>query len=326
MDINEKLNELILKFHVSDCVPQYQKYLKSREFLLKWMREKQGQDIFVIGRKAEVDYFRNIITEVNYGQIYYENMFEDIKDAELRNAELILNISYFWKDEIYIRLVNQNLSDLKICNLYELFEKEGLYWSGDFFDIYNSGYHAFRKGTFSYDCSDFDIGLLFFQHRRRYEIAQNIEVKRKYAELLIFDCIYARDFLNVQKWIKVYANSFGGDKGRKYIAFGEEANRLLQKITLLLEKRRSEDFLVMWLDALEYGEDSDMPFLKSLDQEALSFSNIYTVTPYTGATIKTLFAQARVIEEKSYKLPLIDESNSTFIESIEKRGDRKSVV
>ena len=27
MDINEKLNELVLKFHISDCVPQYQKYL-----------------------------------------------------------------------------------------------------------------------------------------------------------------------------------------------------------------------------------------------------------------------------------------------------------
>ena len=320
MDINEKLNELVLKFHISDCVPQYQKYLKSREVLLAWMKENQNQNIVVIGRKSEVEYFHNIITEVNYGQLYYKGMFENIEEAELREAGFVLNISYFWKDEIFIHLVNQNFSAEKICNLYELLEQENLNWTGDFFDIYNSGYHALKKGTFSYDCLDFDIGLLYFQHRRRYEIAQNVEVKRKYTELLIFDCIYARDFLSAQKWIKVYVNSFGGDRGKNYIAFWEEVNRLLQKIKLLLEERQSEDFLMVWLDALEYGEDNDMPFLKALDQEALSFANIYTVTPYTGATIKTLFAQARVIEEKSYNLPPIDEGNSEFIENIEKRG------
>lgn len=320
MDINEKLNELVIKFHVSDCVPQYQMYLKSREFLLGWMKKNSKQNLLVIGRKAEVDYFRNIIVGVKYEQIYYENMFESIEEKELQDAEMILNISFFWKDEIFIYLVNQGVTEAKINNLYDMFEDEKLYWSGDFFDIYNSGYHAFRMGAFSYDCTNFDIGLLYFQHRRRYEIAQNIEEKRKYMELLIFDCIYARDFLSMQKWIKAYINLFGRDRGKFYIAFEEAVNQLLQEIKFLLERRQSEDFLMVWLDALEYGEDKDMPFLKALDQEALSFANIYTVTPYTGATIKTLFAQARVIEEKSYNLPPIDEGNSEFIENIEKRG------
>ena len=84
MDISEKLNELVLKFHISDCVPQYQKYLKSREVLLAWMKENQNQNIVVIGRKSEVEYFHNIITEVNYGQLYYKGMFENIEEAQER--------------------------------------------------------------------------------------------------------------------------------------------------------------------------------------------------------------------------------------------------
>ena len=47
---------------------------------------------------------------------------------------------------------------------------------------------------------------------------------------------------------------------------------------------------------------------------------MYTVTPYTGATFKTLFAKKRVIEEKSFNIIKIGEDDSNFICGLKERG------
>ena len=320
MDINDTLNKYILKFHVSDCVPRYKKYLESIAFLNRWMKQYKQHQIIVVGRKTEIEYFKKAITITAYKTIYYESVFGINVDEKFKTADLIINISFFWKDEIYINLVNQNVNRTKICNLYELLENNNICWDGDFFNIYNSGYHSFRKGDFSYDYTDLDIGLLYFQHRRRYEIAQDKEEKGKYIEELIFDSVYIRDFLSMQRWIDVYSSLFQNKKSKWYITFSIKVSDLLLKIKQALEEREEEDFLMVWLDALEYGEDKVMPFLKKIDEASLSFSNIYTVTPYTGATFKTLFAQMRVIEEKSYSISVVDENNSPFIDALERRS------
>ena len=51
MDINEKLNELVIKFHVSDCVPEYQMYLKKFDDLQEQIENelcKSNQPIYII--------------------------------------------------------------------------------------------------------------------------------------------------------------------------------------------------------------------------------------------------------------------------------------
>ena len=41
-------------------------------------------------------------------------MFESIEEKELQDAEMILNISFCWKDEIFIYLVNQGVTEALI--------------------------------------------------------------------------------------------------------------------------------------------------------------------------------------------------------------------
>ena len=54
------------------------------------------------------------------------------------------------------------------------------------------------------------------------------------------------------------------------------------------------------------------------DNISMDFMNAYTVTPYTHATAKTLFAHKYVVDDRSYKLKVDHES--AFIQLIKDRG------
>ena len=105
------------------------------------------------------------------------------------------------------------------------------------------------------------------------------------------------------------------------ITFLKEVEALLLKIKRCFLERNNKDVVMYWLDALEYGDDKDvMPFLKSLDESALCMDNMYTVTPSTHPTFRTLFAKRRVIEEQSYNLKRMTKEDSRLIKELEKRG------
>lgn len=317
MDIEKYINDLILKYKIDRHISGFKSFLFAKKLLLEFFEKltKEYKTIYLIGcQKTSLSWFqRNICKNTAKEYIVCEGNVSDLS-LKKEASEFYMVVSYEYKDQIKAKL---NELDVKCNCIYDIFESEHLYFLHDFYDIYGQIYHDFRTGQATRDFKDFDINEIFFWHRRNFELEKDWNIRRKYLEKIIFDCVYAKDFLLLKHYIDIYCQDYDDER---YAKFYQEICVLLEDISILLKKRGQKDCLMIWLDALEYGEDENMPFLHGLDEQSIVFDNVYTVTPYTGATFKTLFGKLRVIEEKSFNVAKIGKKNSAFFRELSNKG------
>lgn len=316
MDIENNLFEIICKYNIDKHVPGYRAYFRAKELskILYYEIEKQYETVVLVGYgQTPITWFQRNICENKAAKYVINNLNSDVRlIKQERETRCYLIVSFEYKDELKVKLTEIGLN---VKSIYDFFEKNSLYFQNDFYDIYGLLYRDYRTGEITKDFKNFDINQIFFWHRRNFELEQDNKIRKIYLEKIIFDCAYSKDFILLKKYIELY-----GDEDSSYKKFYIEVGYLLEQISEILEKRNQKDCLMIWLDALEYGEDFDMKFLSEQDAKSLVFDNMYTVTPYTGATFKTLFAKKRVIEEKSFNIIKIGEDDSNFICGLKERG------
>ncbi len=316
MDIEMHLNEIIQKYDIDEHMPFFRQSIKAK--LVAENLYKSLRNVVLVGNtKTDLKWFNfNICRGMAEEILVADDNYEMLEKYDKSNICLLF-VSYYDRNSTMVKLLQLGL---RVIDLYDELENKGLFFSGNFYDIYQETYHDFRTGKNTRDVIFFDINALFFEHRRRFELENNLEKQQKFLEQMIFDCVYARDFLTLKKYIDLYVEKFSGEKVEKYLSFYKEIEEILQQIKLSLRERGKKDCIMIWLDALEYGEDMNMPFVNGLNNSALVLQNVYTVTPYTGQTFKTLFAKSRVVEEESYKITKISKKNSKLLAELEKRN------
>lgn len=321
MDIDKALNKLIFEYKIDRYNPAYRNFVKAQELIEKVYSGlmKNYKEVVVVSDKwADIGYFcdfagkkcRYLIVEnpvlPNFGEL-----------SEFDNNECFLVASLEYRDELTTRLSERVGT---VLDLYDFFEDEGIYFEQNYYEIYPSGYHNFELNAGTEEYTEFKMGVVFLNHRNRFKEAKTTSHKEKYLGRMIFDCAYNRDFLMLKECVDMYVGLGYGDS-ENYITFLKEVEALLLKIKWCFLERNKKDVVMYWLDALEYGDDKDvMPFLNSLDETALCMDNMYTVTPSTHPTFRTLFAKRRVIEEQSYNLKRMTKDDSRLIQELEKRG------
>lgn len=314
MDINKRLEDLIKKYNIDRQFYGWGEYIKARDYIQSFLKKNiiENNLILIGNSEYEVKYFRNHfglynsnIQIVNDGDTYesFQNLDEDCT---------YLVTSFQGHGDIFNKLSNSGKS---VYDIYKELEEFGLRFNSPFFDIYRDVYIHIRTGVKTREIEHFSISYIFFKHRVEYENEVDIDKKRFALERVIFDLVYAKDFVLLKKYIYEYTNSFDD----LYEGFWMEINGLLEEIQRALNKRNKRDCVTYWLDALEYGEDYSMPFLLSLDRSSFVFDNIYTVTPYTGPSFKTCFAKKRAIDEEGFKFSAINDENSSFMKELNKR-------
>lgn len=316
IDIEQHLNKLICKYNIDRHMPGFRQFLNAKRLITLFYDclSEQYEDIVLAGvQQTAVTWFQKNICKNTAKECIIDSSHTVSYEKTEESCYLI--VSYDCKDELRVRLLE---TGNYVISIYDFFESQQLYFEHDFFDVYDLIYHDFRTKEITKDFKDFDINEVFFWHRRNYEIEQDRDRRRVYLEKIIFDCVYAKDFLLLKFYIDKYNEE--NENCSDYKIFGQEVDKLLEWIILFLKKRNQKDCLMIWLDALEYGDDENMSFLHGLDEKSLVFDNIYTVTPYTRATFKTLFGGIRVIEEKSFKISQLSENTSEFFKDLAKRG------
>lgn len=316
MGFNEKLNSLIFKYGVDKCCPNYRKYVEASALAktLYFSLKSQGKKYFLFGID-EVDFeaFRAAIGSEDDCQMKY---YKEISNIE--PGSNVLLISYYQKDEVAVKLLEQNVN---LVSLYDFFEEKGLQLTHNFYDIYNEQYWDGNQKKWVYEYGNIDVNRVYFYHRRRYELEPEGERKKFYLQKMIFDCVYVKDFLTLKENIDKYSLAYG-EQPDNYVLFYQEVETLLEELKTVLATRKSEDVIVFWLDALEYGMDETMPFLKGLDEKALVFNKAFTVTPYTSPTFLTLLTGKLQIEDETYRINTIGEKDSLLVSELQKRGYR----
>lgn len=320
MDIDERLNELIFQYRIDRYNPAYHNYVMAQTIIknvYNRIEKSYGRIILVSENQTDIGYFSDFAGK-KCGYIIIENPVLPNMDgfSVYGGSECFLVISLNYRDELTAR-ISERFE--KVFDLYDFFEDEGLYFNHNYYEIYPQGYHSFELNQKTDDYTEFNMGVIFLNHRNRFEMAQDSSRKEKYLGEMIFDCVYNRDFLMLKECIQEYQRHEYNDS-ENYILFGEKVESLLLEIKNRLLRRDKEDVVMYWLDALEYGDDREMPFLNSLDESALCMDNMYTVTPSTHPTFRVLFAKRRVIEEQSYTLKVVTKQDCRLIQELEKRG------
>ncbi|MCM1560251.1 MAG: LTA synthase family protein [Butyrivibrio sp.] len=316
MDINLKLIELIHKYQIDELYPAYYKSYLAAEIAKKLYASLN--DVVLVGtRQTDIRWFRKTICgkDVPVLLLEGEDANEQVQPFENHTGTFLV-VSYYGRDGVMVKLLERGF---RAVSLYEEFEKKGILFTDNFYDVYGEEYNQRRSNEPTRDFMMFDINKIFFEHRRRFELETDIDNKRTALKKILFDCAYAKDFLTLKKYIDIFQEQFA-EEGRQYVLFYGEVERLLSQIKSALANRKQRDFIMIWLDALEYGEDESMPFLQGLNDSALVFENAYTVTPYTSHTLKTLFAKSRTVEEESYKMIRMGKENSDFLVELGKHN------
>ena len=320
MDIDKELELLVFEYSVDRYNPAYSKFVKAKSLIKEIYIElvKEYREIVIVSdRWEDIGYFCDF-AGVKCKYLFVENpVLPDLEAiSKFDNGACFLVVSLNYRNELIVRLSEKVKN---VFDLYDFFEDEDIYFNQNYYEVYPTGYHSFNLDNKTSDYTEFKAGVIFLNHRNRFEEAQDLSKKKKYLGRMIFDCVYNRDFLMLKDCVYLYQD-LGFDDSKNYIEFLKKVDALLLEIKDCMTKRNKEDVVMYWLDALEYGEDSEMPFLKSLDETALCMDNMYTVTPSTHPTFRTLFAKRRVVEEQSYNLKVVTKDDSKLIQELEKRG------
>lgn len=320
MDIDWVLNNLIFEYGIDRYNPGYRDFVRAQALIrqLYCELEKENDEIVIVSEKwADIGYFCDYAGKICRYMVITNPVQPDLEElSQFNGSNCFLVVSLNYRDELTVRLSEKVA---KVVDLYDFFEDQGIYFCRNYYEIYPSGYHDFELSQPADDYNELKMGVIFLNHRNRYEVSSDQHLKEKYLGRMIFDCVYNRDFLMLRECVHTYISS-GYKDCRSYMQFLEKVESLIAEIKRRMLERDQEDVVMYWLDALEYGEDDEMPFLKSLSETALCMDNMYTVTPSTHPTFRLLFAKKRVIEEQSYNLKVVKRQDSRLIQELEKRG------
>ena len=313
VDIEYELNKLIFKHNIDKRFPIYRKYVKAYDILKYYYQQlllKEQLIVLISESETDLKWMQSCVCLKEEKKIVYNVI--DISKNVLEKDVVYINLSYCHRDEIALFLAER---DLETVSIYNLFEEQDLYFQNAFYDVYAEEYASFRGGELKRDFYHFDICHCFFRHRRMFELSKKPEERQRYLEKLIFDSVMAKDFLTIGKYIDFIETK---EKAR-YVAFYQEVQKLFQIIKQELQGCK-ESVLLFWLDALEYDEACAMEYLQEMDSTAVSFSNAYTVTPYTGPTFKALITGKRTVDDEAFRLERIMEKDSVLLQEL-KRHD-----
>lgn len=305
-NINDTLDELIIKYKIDRFHPRFSEGRQARMLLIEFMGKYKDKELILIASsKADINYLIEDchLKMSKYTAVYYNEM-ENYDWGNVNKDSIIILASYYSRREKMSWLYTQGIQAISI---YDFLACNGVVQPGNYYDIFGEEHCDFRreytgKDT-TFDYSYLDMNSIFFYDRRGYENSTERSYSEMYLARMIFDCVCVKDWELVDRYIQEYVNNefLYSDE---YKQFNREIKKLLSDIKEELKARKQEDVIMFWVDALEYGDDQNMPFLRSLSDVSVDFMNAYTVTPYTHPTAKTLFGSKFALEDKSYNLKI----------------------
>lgn len=315
-DINEELENLMIKFEIDRYHPRFAKYKRARSLIREYLNGYKDKKIILVASSlTDSDYIREDCRYfITIKDIVLYEQIEAYPWEDIRDDIFIIIVSFYGRRKAASQLFRYGMKPLLV---YDYLLENGLLLEGNYYDIFGEEYHTYKEGKATFDYASLDINAIFFYDRRNYEIAEDKLGREMYLARMIFDCVYVKDWELTEKYIKEYM-ALGGGSFRKYEIFLQKVKDLLASIKKKLIERQKNDIVIFWLDALEFGEDKDMPYLHSLSDKSVDFLNAYTVTPYTHSAAKALFDHKYVVDDKSYKMRITRKSK--FIYDIEERG------
>ena len=322
MNINEALNDIISKHHLDRYYPHYRNMYEAEKILrgvIKEIIQNNKKAVFVGDDRTGIAFVRNIAK--NYAGIrflHYNRNDEELSQLEKadwgKNEEIYL-ISYYNAEyvEKWFRLHH-----LQYEWIYDVFDCEGVCLQREFF--------AFGKGNllkcvdtaaWSFRERDYveSIQCELYCQQCKYQKADNLRTKRIALERCLFLALHMRNFVLAEEYIFLLVKD-----DKCYESVWKEIQDLLDVIKKNVSNRKQKDIILYWLDAIPYGDEKDMPYLRGIMEDSLVFENAFANIGYTSSALRTMFLGKKDIDDGGYRVTEITRENSQVIQYLEKQG------
>ena len=227
------------------------------------------------------------IIDKNITEDIYETGKKYILPEEILKLEIstIFISSFRSREEIRRNIQNLN-KEYRVIDIYEILKDKGIEFNSEFYSEVEISYFQISN----------DLNKL--------SVSINNEEKIFLYKKLVGEYFHIKDFINAFEFIQKIINI----KGENYKFYHNIRQYILTELEELKEVINRKDHIVLnWMDALRPDEVCNMPFLNSLKDKGLYFENAHTVTPYTSATLKTIFKNELYLDDYLYKIQNLEE-------------------
>lgn len=141
----------------------------------------------------------------------------------------------------------------------------------------------------------FDFYITIHNLKWRFESTKDPKSLLQLIKIFIF----IRDFISIEQYCRLYiSNKF--ERSEALAEFLKELDTILTNLKEALERTKlRKNIMMVVLDGLRAKDISNgnMPFLKQLAQNSLSFSNMFSTSNYTKACLLSMFYKSQIIDD-----------------------------
>lgn len=331
MNIEQEYTKIINDYDVFACYPQLKKWEMAERLIANWIREHVRYESVICVGTDETD-LANIRHLVDQEKAYYQYVLcknadvQNLSEISWKSIDCALIVSLHGGAEISNYLREQGI---RFESIYEYFERNGLVFEDEYYRLSTGNIEGF---------SDIVAGVIFpgqegwrnniiaefLCQKEKYKSEQDCQKRKLFLERQLVLAIYMKNFVVAQNIIRE-AEKQQLELEEKYVHAWDQMSRLLDRIKEELRKRKEEDIVVNWIDALGYGDGMDMSYLQSQIKTGVEFTNAFTVTPYTNPTLRTILNEKKDIDDLGYKDSQINRE-SRLIAYLQKQGYRIKVI
>lgn len=238
-----------------------------------------------------------------------------LRDIDWKKYEQIYLISFYGTEHVkrWFRLHN-----IRYQWIYDIFEEKGIFLQREFFALGQKDmFVLFDVDKKMHTYSGYEGGLQceLYCQKNTYENTDNYHTKYIALEKCLFITLYMRNFIAA----KEYASLLSVDD-EKYRNLWVEIQELLNAIRGNIKKRQQKDIILYWMDAVSYGDESEMPYLRSVMEKSIVFENAYTCVLYTHPTLRTIFLGKKDMDDHTYNITNITWENSPVVRLLRENG------
>lgn len=191
------------------------------------------------------------------------------------------------------------------------------------FDIYNTDRKIYRKPFYPKKSKDINEEVYsdLIYCTNWYESERN----EKSLYYLIQECLAIRDFVSAKYLINAYICARYEHSDKMYL-FINELEGLLSEIKIKLSKSEQENILFIILDSLRSKDLNNenhytlMPYLKSMSEKSLNFTNAFSPGLYTKESLRAIFSEEQLFIKKTFEIEKIGCNNSMFFKELKRKG------
>lgn len=295
------LDHLIEKYELDRWTPNYRKWKKAVTAIRECLQNEKK--VYLVTNSTDSkEHFEADIADLQItvcGELVFSPDIESVDVTTEADATIIL---LYREESVKLKKI-AGIQANKVINIYAILKENSLLFDAPY-------YHVLEEQ---------DYYKQIYLDKRRYLNTENTKDKQIYLEKLIFDYIYIHDFRYAMKYINEYIQKEYENKER-YKAFLEELRCFLDEVKRVLHEKMKKHIIIHWVDALRYEEIEETNFLRRNAENSLFFTNAYTVSPWTRATMKTMFCKKKMVDGHQFEIGELDVSNSILLNEIEKQG------